>query len=62
MIDRSRTWHRADIEEDAYIGLQDRAEGIEEPAVRIDFLLVLLFKAENDLDRDDSLFCTFDFH
>jgi hypothetical protein len=35
--------------------LQALAEGLEEPSVRIDFLLVLLLQAEEDLDGRDAL-------
>lgn len=39
-------WHGADIEEDTDIGLEDGTKRVEEPAVRVDLLLVFLFETE----------------
>lgn len=61
MIDRRRAGHGADVEEDADVGLEDGSEGVEEPAVGVDLLLVFLFEAEDDLDGDDAFFGAFDF-
>jgi len=38
------------VQKNANVGLDERSKSIEEPAVRVEFLLVLLFKAEDDLD------------
>ena len=62
MVDRGRTRHRADIEEYADVGLEDGTKGVEEPAMRVDFLLVLFFEAEDDLDGDDASLRTLDLH
>ena len=35
--------------------LDEGTEGVEEPTVTVQFLLVLLLQAENDLDRAGSL-------
>jgi hypothetical protein len=51
VVDGGRAGHGADVEEDADVGFQDRSERVEEPPVRVDLLLVLLFQAEDDLDR-----------
>ena len=52
MINRSRSGHSADIDKNANVGLKDRTEGIEEPAMRVDLLLVLLLETEYKLYRD----------
>jgi hypothetical protein len=36
LVQARRSRLGADIEEDAHVGLQDRAERVEEPAVRVD--------------------------
>ena len=55
MIDRARARPRADVKKDADIWLKNRAKGVEEPAMRIDLLLVLLLEAEDYLHGDDTL-------
>ena len=44
------------INEDADVRVQDGAESLEEPTMRIDLLLVLLLKAKHHLDGDSPLF------
>lgn len=61
MVNRRGPGHGADVEEDANVGLEDGAEGVEEPAVGVYLFLVFFFEAEDDLDGDDSFFCAFDF-
>jgi len=61
MVYRRRARHGTHIEEDADVGLEDGAKGVEEPSMRVDFLLVLFFEAEYDLDGYDAFFCAFDF-
>jgi hypothetical protein len=51
MVYRSGTGHSTDVKKDADVGFEDWAKGIEEPAVGVDFLLIFLFQAEDDLDR-----------
>jgi len=51
-----------DVQQNTYIGLQYWTEGIEELAMRVDFLLVFLFEAVEGLDRDDAIFGAFTFH
>ena len=41
-VDRGGARHRTDVEQNTYVGLQYWTEGVEEPAMRVDFLLVLL--------------------
>ena len=60
MVDRRGSRHGSDIEENADIGLQDGAERVEEPTVRVDFLLVLLLQAKDDLDWNVALLRAFD--
>jgi hypothetical protein len=59
MINGRWSGHRSDIQEHADVGLEDGTKGIEEPTMRVDLLLVLLFEAENDLNGDDAFLCTF---
>lgn len=54
VIDRGRTWPRAYVEQYAHIRLQDGPKGVEEPAVRVDLLLILLLETENDLNGNDA--------
>ena len=54
-IDRRAGGLRADIEQDANIGFDQRAERIEEPPVAIELLLILLLQAEYDLHRASTL-------
>ncbi len=51
MINRARTRHCTDVEQDANIGLENGAKGIEEPTMGIDLLLVLLLETKDDLHR-----------
>lgn len=62
MVYRSGTGHRANVEEYTNVGLEDGSESIEKPAMGVDFLLVLFFEAENELNRDYTLFCALNFH
>jgi len=62
VVDRCGAGHHTDVEQNTYVGLQYWTEGVEEPAMRIDFILVLLFEAEDDLNRADALLGAFDFH
>ena len=60
MVDRARARSRADVQKDANVRLKNRSKCIEEPAVRIDLLLILLLETEYNLHRDDSLLCALD--
>ena len=60
MVDRARAGPGADVQKDANVRLKNRSKGIEEPAVRVDLLLILLFKTEDNLHRDDSLLSALD--
>lgn len=62
VIDGRRAGHGTHIEQNADVGLQDGAERVEEPAVRIDLLLILLLQAENDLHGDHAAVSAFDLH
>ena len=55
LVDGSTRRFRADIEQDANIGFDQRAERIEEPPVAIELLLILLLQAEYDLHRASTL-------
>jgi len=60
MINRARTRHRTDVEEDANDRLKNGPKRIEEPAVRIDLLLVFLLQAKDDLHGNNTLLRAFD--
>ena len=49
------TRHSTDIEQHTDVRVEDRAERVEEPPMRVDLLLVLLLHAEDDLRRHDAL-------
>ena len=61
MVYRRRARHGTHIEENTDVGLEDGAKGVEEPSMRVDFLLVLFLETEYDLDGYDAFFCAFDF-
>ena len=61
MVYRRRARHGTHIKEDADVGLEDGAKGVEEPSMRVDLLLVLFFETKDDLNRYDAFFCAFDF-
>ena len=60
MIDRGRARCRANVQKDANVRLENRTKGIEEPAMRVDLLLILLLETEDNLHRNDSHLCTLD--
>ena len=60
MVDRSGTRHSSDINKDADVGLEDRTEGIKEPAVRVDLFLVLLLQTEQNLHGEMTTFGSLD--
>ena len=62
VVDGGGAGHRTGVEQNTYVGLQYWTEGVEELAMRVNFLLVVLFEGEEDLDRDDTLLSAFDFH
>lgn len=47
------------IQKNADFGVQDLAEGVEQPSVGVDFLGVLLLQAEHHLDRGKTLWVLF---
>lgn len=51
LVDRRAGRFGSHVEQDAHVGLQHAAEGVEIPTVAVEFLFVLLFQAEDDLDR-----------
>jgi hypothetical protein len=61
MVYRHRTGFGTDIEEDTDSRLENGAKGVEEPTMRVDFLLILFLEAEYDLDGYNALFCALDF-
>ena len=61
MIDTRWTWHSTRIQENTNVGFENGTESVEEPSMGIDFFLVFFFETEDDLNRDDSLFRSFDF-
>ena len=60
VVDRGRARSCANVQKDANIRLENRSKGIEEPAMRVDLLLILLLETEDNLHRDDSLLCALD--
>jgi hypothetical protein len=60
VINGARTRHGTNVEEDANVGLKDRAKGIEEPAVGVDLLLVFLLQAKDDLHGNNAFLRAFD--
>ena len=60
MINRAGARHRTDVQKDANVRLKNRSKSVEEPAVRVDLLLVFLLQAKDDLHRDNSFLRTFD--
>jgi len=61
VVDGCGAGHSANVEQDTDVGLEDGAEGVEEPPVRIDLFLIFFFEAEDDLDWDDAAFVAFQF-
>ena len=58
----NRSWARlcANIKQDANIGLEDGAEGVEKPAVRINLLLIFLLETKDDLHGHNAFLRTFE--
>ena len=59
MINRAGSRHRTDVQKHANVRLKNRSERVEEPAVRIDLLLVFLLQAKDDLHGDNSFLRAF---
>lgn len=55
VVESARAKPRTDIERDTNAWQENQEIGVEEPAVGVDLLLVLLFDAEDDLHRNDTL-------
>jgi len=62
MVDRCWARLGANVEENTDVGLENRSEGVKEPTMGVDLLLVLFFEAEDDLDRNDAFLGTFYLH
>jgi hypothetical protein len=62
MVNTSRARHSTDIQKDADIRLQYWAERVEEPTMRVDFLLIFLFETEDNLHWHHTTLCAFDLH
>lgn len=60
MINRAGTRLGTDIEEDANVGLKNRAKRIEEPAVGVDLLLIFLLQTKDDLHGNNTFLRAFD--
>ena len=60
MVDRARSRPRTDVKKYANVRVENRAKGVEEPAMRVDLFLVLLLEAEYDLHRYDPFLCALD--
>ena len=60
MINRAGTRNCADVEEDANVRMKDRSKCVEEPAMGIDLILVLLLQTKDYLHRDNSFLLAFD--
>ena len=50
LVQRIATRASANIDQDGDVGVERLADGIVEPSVRVQLLLVLLFQNEDDLD------------
>src|SRR5690606_31645024 len=50
-----------DVEQDADVGVQHAAKGIEKPTMGIEFLCVLFLETENHLHWHNTLLCTLKF-
>ena len=55
MVDGGRTRHGTDVQQHADVRLQKGTKRVEEPAVRVDLLLVLLLETEDNLDGYQTL-------
>ncbi|RUP34952.1 hypothetical protein BC936DRAFT_138516 [Jimgerdemannia flammicorona] len=55
MVEGSTARFRANVQQDADVGVELGSEGTEEPPVGVELLLVGLLQAENDLNGDDAL-------
>ena len=60
MINRAGARHRTDVQKDANVRLKNRSKRVEEPAVRIDLLLVFLLQAKDDLHWGNTFRRAFD--
>ena len=58
MIERISARTGATIEENANVGTKNWAESLEKPAMRIDFLLIMLLETEEHLARHNTLVAT----
>jgi len=59
-INAVRSWLGSNIQQNANIGLKHRPKGVEEPPMAVDFLLVLLLHAEDNLGGYDTLVRVFE--
>jgi hypothetical protein len=59
MINGAGTRYETNVQEDANVGLKNRAKCVEEPAMGIDPLLRVLLQAKDDLHGDNTSLCTF---
>lgn len=57
MIDGGAAGTSPSVDEDADIGVKNAPEGLEEPAMGVDFLLVTLLKTEDHLHGDSVFAC-----
>ena len=55
MVDTSGPGHGTDVKQYADVRLEDGTERVEEPAVRVDLLLILLLETEDNLDGYQTL-------
>ena len=60
MINRAWTRHCTDIEQDANIGLENGAKGVEEPTMGIDLLLIFLLETKDDLHGHNTFLRAFE--
>lgn len=60
MINRAWTRHRTDVEQDANIGLENGAKGVEEPTMGIDLLLIFLLETEDNLHGHNAFLRAFE--
>ena len=59
MINRAPSGHRTDVQKHANARLKTLSKRVEEPALRIDLLLVFFLQAKDDLHGDNSVLRAF---
>ena len=61
MIDTRWTRHSTRIQKNTNVGFENGTECVEEPSMGVDLFLIFFLETKDDLNRDDSLFVSFNF-